>query len=142
MRSAKEIVFRLRQEAGNLARLAHPPRGASAVRPPLAGLPDAAEVARHLAGTPYAAEVERLAERILQHRFPLMGGEIETGPIIDWRRDYASGKSTGLRYFRLIPYLDFERAGDHKPIWELNRHQHLVLLAQAWRLTGRDDSMP
>jgi hypothetical protein len=139
VRSSREIIFRLRQEAGNLARLAHPPRAASAVRPPLPRLPDAAEVARRLAGTPYAAEVERLAERILQHRFPLMGGEIETGPIIDWRRDYASGKSSGLRYFRLIPYLDFERAGDHKPIWELNRHQHLVLLAQAWRLTGRDE---
>jgi hypothetical protein len=139
VRSSREIIFRLRQEAGNLARLARPPRAVSAVEPPLAGLPDAAEVARRLAGTPYAADVERLAERILQHRFPLMGCEIETGPIIDWRRDYVSGKSTGLDYFRRIPYLDFERAGDHKPIWELNRHQHLVLLAQAWRLTGRDE---
>jgi hypothetical protein len=138
VRSPLEIIFRLRQEAGNLARLARPPRAASAVQPPLAGLPDAAEVAHRLAGTPYAAEVERLAERILQHRFPLMGCEIETGPGIDWRRDYVSGKSTGLDYFRRIPYLDFERAGDHKPVWELNRHQHLVLLAQAWRLTGRD----
>ncbi len=138
MRSSREIIFRLRQEAGNLARLARPPRAPSAIQPPLAGLPDAAEVARGLAGTPYAAEVERLAERILQHRFPLMGCELETGPIIDWRRDYAAGKSTGLDYFRRIPYLDFERAGDHKPIWELNRHQHLVLLAQVWRLTGRD----
>jgi hypothetical protein len=139
VRSPREIIFRLRQEAGNLARLARPPRAASAVQPPLAGLPDAAEVARRLAGTSYAAEVERLAERILQHRFPLMGCEIETGPNIDWRRDYVSGKFTGLDYFRRIPYLDFERAGDHKPIWELNRHQHLVLLAQAWRLTGRDE---
>ena len=26
--------------------------------------------------------------------------------------------------------------GDHKAVWEINRHQHLVLLAQAWRLTG------
>src|SRR5262249_50989320 len=29
------------------------------------------------------------------------------------------------------------RVGDHKVIWELNRHQHLVVLAQAFRLTGR-----
>jgi hypothetical protein len=137
VRSPREIIFRLRQEASNLARMAHPPRAVSAVRPPLARLPDAAEVARSLAGTPYAAEVERLAESILQHRFPLMGCEVDTGPGIDWRRDYVSGKSTGLEYFRRIPYLDFERAGDHKLIWELNRHQHLVLLAQAWRLTGR-----
>jgi Heparinase II/III-like protein/Heparinase II/III N-terminus len=139
VRSSREIIFRLRQEAGNLARLARTPRATSAAQPPLAGLPPAAEVARSLAGTPYAAEVERLAERILQHRFPLMGCEIDTGPGIDWRRDYISGKSTPLDYFRRIPYLDFERAGDHKLIWELNRHQHLVLLAQAWRLTGRTE---
>ncbi|MGA3238857.1 MAG: alginate lyase family protein [Bryobacteraceae bacterium] len=138
MRSSREIIFRLRQEAGNLARLARLPRAVSAVEPPLARLPDAAEVVRRLAGTPYAAEVKRLAELVLQHRFPLLGSEIDTGPIIDWRRDYGSGKSTGLDYFRRIPYLDFERAGDHKTIWELNRHQHLVVLAQAWRLTGRD----
>ena len=30
----------------------------------------------------------------------------------------------------------FDRVGDHKVIWELNRHQHLVVLAQAWRLTN------
>lgn len=44
---------------------------------------------------------------------------------------------TGIPYFRRIPYLDFARVGDHKYIWELNRHQHLVVLAQAYRLTGR-----
>jgi Heparinase II/III-like protein/Heparinase II/III N-terminus len=137
VRSAQELIFRLRQEAGNLARLARPPHSRSGIRPPLRGLPDATVAAGLLAGTPHAAEVERLADRILQHRFPLMGCEIDTGPDIDWRRDYVSGKSTGLDYFRLIPYLDFERTGDHKTIWELNRHQHLVLLAQAWGLTGR-----
>ena len=50
-----------------------------------------------------------------------------------------SGKSSGVDYFRGMPYLDFERVGDHKVVWELNRHQHLVLLAQAWRLTGRPE---
>jgi hypothetical protein len=66
-----------------------------------------------------------------------MGLTIKTGPSIDWRRDYIHGRSTGLVYFRRIPYLDFARAGDHKIIWELNRHQHLVLLAQAWLFSGR-----
>src|SRR4029077_19244415 len=46
---------------------------------------------------------------------------------------------TGTDYFRLIPYLDFARAGDHKIIWELNRHQHLTTLAQACLLSGRDE---
>ena len=137
MRSPREITFRLRQEAANLALLARPPKAATRAPSPLAGLPDPDAVAARLRGTPYAEKVERLAERICAHRFPLLAIEIETGPEIDWRRDYASGRSTGLDYFRRIPYLDPQRAGDHKIIWELNRHQHLVLLAQAWRLAGR-----
>ncbi len=88
-------------------------------------------------GTPYAAELVSLTEAILAHRFPLMGYEIQTGSTIEWRGDYISGKSSAVDYFRWMPYLDFHQVGDHKVIWELNRHQHLVLLAQAWRLTGR-----
>jgi hypothetical protein len=136
VRSPQEIAFRLRQEGGNLFRLIHPPHVSSALQAPLALLPGPAAVVERLKGTPAAAEIVRLAQNILAHRFPLMGYEIETGPEIDWRRDYISGKSTGVDYFRGIPYLDFERAGDHKIIWEINRHQHLVLLAQAWQLTG------
>jgi hypothetical protein len=62
---------------------------------------------------------------------------VDTGPAIDWRRDYVHQVSTGTPYFRRSPYLDFSRAGDHKVVWELNRHQHLTLLAQAFLLTGR-----
>ena len=71
-------------------------------------------------------------------RTPLLGGTVETGPEIHWRRDYGSGIETDTRYFRRIPFLDAARAGDHKSIWELNRHQHLVLLAQAGLLTGEE----
>lgn len=139
MRSPQEIAFRLRQEGGNLFRLIQPPHVNCGVKPPLSELPGPALVAASLVGTPYAAELGRLAEGILAHRFPLMGYEIETGPKIDWRCDYSSGKSSGVDYFRGMPYLDFERVGDHKVVWELNRHQHLVLLAQAWRLTRRPE---
>src|SRR5438093_7219010 len=66
----------------------------------------------------------------------MLGVEIETGPTIEWRRDYINKVDSGTGYFRLIPYLDFARVGDHKMIWELNRHQHLTLLAQAFLLTG------
>src|SRR5262249_15911303 len=78
-----------------------------------------------------------IAESILLHRFPLLGVTIDTGPEIDWRRDYLHGISTSTAYFRRVPYLDFARVGDHKVVWELNRHQHLVLLAQAFLLNGR-----
>ena len=74
---------------------------------------------------------------ICSHRFPLPGSAVETGPDIHWRRDYVRGIESGLEYFRRIPYLDAARAGDHKLIWELNRHQHLIVLGQAFRLTGR-----
>src|SRR6185437_15408776 len=96
-------------------------------------------VVNALRGSEYAAQIERLAESVLAHLIPLFGGAIETGPEVHWRRDYVHGRESGLRYFRLIPYLDFARVGDHKVIWELNRHQHLVLLAQAYRLTGRHE---
>ena len=82
-----------------------------------------------------------LADSILAHRFPLLSVTIDTGPAIDWRRDYLHGVTSGLEYFRRVPYLDFARVGDHKVVWELNRHQHLPVLAQAWRESGRREYM-
>lgn len=137
MRSAREIGYRLRQELTNLHLLAAPPQGGMEARGVAAGLlPDGAEIARRLAGTSFAAEVERLAHKILSHEFPIFGSQIKTEASIDWLRDYKNGKTSGARYFRLVPYLDVGRAGDHKWIWELNRHQHLVVLAQAFLFSG------
>ena len=76
-----------------------------------------------------ARELIAIADSILKHRFPILGVTIETGPEIDWRRDYLHKISSGTPYFRSVPYLDFSRVGDHKVVWELNRHQHLLLLA-------------
>lgn len=85
----------------------------------------------------FAENLLRTADPILRHQFPVFGAAIDTGPEIRWRRDYSSGIESAVPYFRLVPYLDAARSGDHKMIWELNRHQHLVLLAQAFLL--RDD---
>lgn len=138
MRSPQEIAFRLAQEGGNLYRLFYPPHAARAAKAPLAGLPDPAAVVARLSSTPGAAAIVPLAEDVLAHRFPLLAYEIETGPEIHWRGDYISRRASGVDYFRRIPYLDFSTVGDHKIIWELNRHQHLTLLGQAWHLSGRD----
>ena len=131
MRSPREIHFRLRQEFGNLAML---------LVPPVPNHPAPATIfgpsAVSLRGTEYARDIAAIADSLLAHRFPLLGIAIETGPAIHWRRDYLHQVATGTDYFRRVPYLDFHRAGDHKVIWELNRHQHLVLLAQAWLLTA------
>ena len=134
MRSLAEIVFRMRQEISNALEWVSPPQ---LVRlPPEPVLPGAAAIDR-LRSTEFAVEIQRLADEIVRHRFPVFGAVIDTGPEIRWRRDYIHGIETGTPYFRRIPYLDFARAGDHKYIWELNRHQHLVILAQAFRFTGR-----
>jgi len=137
LRSAAEIAFRLKQEIVNAYQYASPPD--VQLDPnfkPRIQLPDPAAIAAALQGTAFAEQVRSLAEQIRQHRFPILGLTVDTGPEIPWRRDYTSGVETDLRYFRRIPYLDVRRTGDHKVIWEPNRHQHLVLLAQAFCFTG------
>jgi hypothetical protein len=141
VRSPQEIAFRLKQETRNVLLRLFPPRlpAGTDVSGPLPFLPDPKPVFRRLSGSQFARECERLAERILDREFPVLGVEICTGSRINWRRDYVSGIETAPVYFRRIPYLDAARAGDHKIIWELNRHQHLVLLAQAYRFTGQKE---
>jgi len=79
------------------------------------------------------------ADEILQHRFRLLGYEnVQYGAEIDWHLDTVHGKKAPLKPWFKIRYLDFEDVGDHKITWELNRHQHLVTLAKAWRLTGQE----
>jgi hypothetical protein len=134
VRRPAELAFRLKQEAANLCLWRFPPHLKRTPGPP--PLPDASSVVARLRDTPFAAEVVRLAGEILRHRFPIFGQALETGKEIRWRRDYAQEIETGTAYFRRIPYLDRSRAGDHKYIWELNRHQHLVILGQAFRFTG------
>jgi hypothetical protein len=138
LRSPREIAYRVRQELANLALLARPsslPENI-APQPPLPGLPPPAELAACLNNTALPRECEQRARSILAGRIPVFGCDIETGRDVRWRRDYRSGVETGLAYFRRIPYLDPARAGDHKLIWEMNRHQHLALLAQAHLLSG------
>ena len=131
MRTYRELAFRLKQELANLRLWRFPPSIASTPRPPKLQAP-----VEQLRSTAFAAEIVRLADEILRHRFPIFGCVIETGPQIHWRRDYINNVETGTPYFRRVPFLDFRRVGDHKYVWEINRHQHLVVLAQAYRFTG------
>jgi hypothetical protein len=136
MRSPREISFRLQQELRNLQLALLPPDCKATQQPPLSQFPDPRKIAQSLAGTPFATELLRTADRISAHQFPLLGYVLETGSHIEWRRDYLHSIVTEPKYFRLVPYLDPAQSGDHKNIWELNRHQHLVLLAQAFLLSG------
>jgi hypothetical protein len=125
-----KVLSRARQELINVILTALPPAPAfdcdAAPRLPLPDLADVQSV----------QQIVDLAEQIQRHQFPVFATVVDAGPDIRWRRDYLRGIETGLAYFRRIPYLDTPRAGDHKAIWELNRHQHLIVLAQAYLLTG------
>ena len=54
---------------------------------------------------------------------------------IDWHFDPVHGRRAPLTFWADVPYLDPDR-GDHKIIWELNRHQHWLALGRAFWLTG------
>jgi hypothetical protein len=76
------------------------------------------------------------ADEICNHRFRLLGySGLDYGRTIDWHLDPVSGKRAPRVPWYKIPFLDFNQVGDHKVIWELNRHQHLVTLAKAWQFS-------
>ncbi len=86
---------------------------------------------------PQQAEyIVRQADKICRHQFDLLGYEdLEYGDPVDWHLDAVHLKRAPIKAFHQIRYLDFEEVGDCKVTWELNRHQHLVTLAKAYRLT-------
>src|SRR5271154_7064470 len=98
MRSAAEILFRLRQERANFRAWASPPdlpRKFTEPPSPLPGLPDPSAVVDRLRGSAFAREVESVAEHALNGRYVLFGKPVECGISPDWRRDVVSGKASG-----------------------------------------------
>src|SRR5690606_15557532 len=86
-----------------------------------------------------AAEIVATADRIMLGKFDLLGYTgIDWGVSPDWQLDPVSGKRAPMKHCSRVPYLDIQSVGDHKVTWELNRHQWMVTLAQAWCLTGND----
>ncbi len=82
-------------------------------------------------------ELLAAAEAIGRKRFDLLGYRgLFFGDPIDWRLDPVSGRRTRFAHWSRIDLFDSEAMGDPKVIWELNRHQWLVTLGQAYRLNG------
>ena len=81
--------------------------------------------------------LRKQAEKITGRRFDLLGYEnLDFGREINWSLDPVSGRSAPQKAWPAIPYLDYSAVGDHKVTWELGRHQQLVTLVRAWRVTG------
>jgi hypothetical protein len=106
---------------------------------------------RFFAGLADPLTVEALKHRMADHckdivatatntiatrRIDLLGYRMLTlDDPIDWHRDLVSGRSTPLVHWSAVDALNVEQVGDSKVVWELNRHQWLVGMAQAWALT-------
>lgn len=77
------------------------------------------------------------ADRMLQKRFDLLGYRgLSFGDPIDWHLDPVSRRRAPVQHWTRLDPLDAATVGDSKVVWELNRHQWLVRLGQAYRLTG------
>lgn len=103
------------------------------------GLDDPAATARFVAERHPARvdEITRLADGMLAGRFPLLGFPVQShGFPPHWTRDPVHDVTAPDAHWSRIAFLDPRVVGDHKLVWELNRHQFLVTLGQAWQLTG------
>ena len=77
------------------------------------------------------------ADRIVAGEYRLLGYEaLRFGSVdaIDWQFDPVHDKRAPSVFWADVPYLD-PACGDHKIIWELNRHQHWMALGRAYWLT-------
>jgi hypothetical protein len=102
---------------------------------------DAREVERRAAtiaaAFPRAAEdARRRADAIAAGSYDLLGHEgVHVGTTVDWHADAVHGRRAPVVHWASVPYLN-PVFGDHKVIWELNRHQHWLTLGRAFALTG------
>ena len=62
--------------------------------------------------------------------------DVDLGSPPRWNRDPKTGVEAPLGFSKLLDYRDPRLVGDIKYLWELNRHLHLVTLAQAYALSG------
>ena len=86
---------------------------------------------------PHAArDAARRADGLLDGRHDLLGyRDVPLGNPPDWHADVVHGRRAPLAHWSRVPYLD-PAIGDHKIIWETNRHQYWLALGAAYWLTG------
>jgi len=82
------------------------------------------------------ADACRLADRVLDGRHDLLGyRDVAVGHPPDWHADPVHERRAPAAFWSSVPYLD-AASGDHKVIWETNRHQYFCRLGAAYWLTG------
>lgn len=77
------------------------------------------------------------ADRLCKGRFDLLGYcDLSFGDPVDWHLDPLARRRVPLVHWSAIDPFDSVAVGDCTLIWALNRHQWLITLGQAYRLTG------
>ncbi|MBV9316274.1 MAG: alginate lyase family protein, partial [Gammaproteobacteria bacterium] len=77
----------------------------------------------------------RQSEQAEQGWLSLLGYErLQVGNPPRWHREALSGIEAPRRHWSRINHLDASLVGDHKVLWELNRHQYLLAPAFCWLL--------
>jgi uncharacterized heparinase superfamily protein len=110
-------------------------RAPEAPAPFFAGATEAAMAA--LLGEDERRRIVADARALGEGRFDLLGyRDLSFGDPIDWHRDPVHDRRAPFMHASRLDPLDGDAVGDHKIVWELSRHQWLVRLAQAYRLTG------
>jgi len=91
-----------------------------------------------------AADATARGDAVLEGRFTLLGyedlpwtieSEKASGEAPDWHWDPVHRCRAPLAFWSRVAYLD-PACGDHKVIWELNRHQYWLQLGRAYWLSG------
>jgi len=79
------------------------------------------------------------AEAVCLRQFDILGyGKLDFGNPVKWNLDPINGRQVSPIHWSRIDPLDPEMVGDSKVIWELNRHQWLIDLGQAYQFTGEE----
>jgi len=147
--SPGEVAWRVREQAlrkawsrrqvrpgqlDALPPLSSPPggtRGFTSVLPPdsASGVPEQARAAIIVA-----------ADRLLDGEWEMLGVTRTDMKRPDWFYDPVTGRrSSPEAYAFRIDQRSEDQVGNIKQVWEVNRLQHLTLLAAAWYLTGREE---
>jgi hypothetical protein len=94
-------------------------------------------VAREARQAAWCGSLLQRADAICNQRLNILNLEnCQVGSVPSWNLDYESGRAAPLSPASTIDYRDRRIAGDAKLVWEPNRHQHLPVLAWAWRVSG------
>jgi hypothetical protein len=145
--SPAEIAWRTREQALRRAWARRQVRPGEVPGGPVSVLPEGerrfttvlpADAGSRIPETARAAVIAD-ADRILAGKWEMLAVVRHDMDAPDWFCDPVTGRrSDPARYAFRINHRSEEQVGNIKQVWEVNRLQHLTLLAAAWYLTGED----